>query len=59
MSVVAFKIYLCTRGPIFPVVLRWKVLLPGIGPSIYQPSPNVTMQILDRVIKIYDFKVLT
>lgn len=34
--------------PIIPVVLQWKVLLPEIGPLIYQPSPNVTMQILDR-----------
>ena len=23
-------------------------MLPGIGPSIYQPSPNVTMQMLER-----------
>ena len=35
-------------GPILPVLSRWKVSPPGIGPSIYQPSPNVTKQMLDH-----------
>ena len=46
MNVVAFRsVYLenDVEGPILFVVWRWKVLLPGIGPSIYQPSPNVTI----------------
>ena len=46
-------VYLCRREPILPAVLCWKVLLPGIGPSIYQPSPNVTMQIFGQCLSKY------
>ena len=58
MSAVVYLEKRCIVGPILPVVLRCGVLLPEIDPSIYQPNPNVTMDMLDRASKFTFAKYL-